>query len=107
MSSDRTGKNRSREWELNPRPVDYESTALPLSYLGQTLINSGDLRFESWSFVHISSKSYRTRPYNAERCQAVPPLYCVHRLLFRQAFNNPPASTFCIAFVVALDFITM
>ena len=27
----------SREWELNPRPVDYESTALPLSYLGPAL----------------------------------------------------------------------
>jgi hypothetical protein len=24
----------SREWELNPRPADYESAALPLSYLG-------------------------------------------------------------------------
>jgi hypothetical protein len=26
--------NWSREWELNPRPADYESAALPLSYLG-------------------------------------------------------------------------
>ena len=25
----------SREWELNPRPADYESAALPLSYLGK------------------------------------------------------------------------
>ncbi len=24
----------SRGWELNPRPDDYESSALPLSYLG-------------------------------------------------------------------------
>ena len=24
----------SREWDLNPRPADYESAALPLSYLG-------------------------------------------------------------------------
>jgi hypothetical protein len=24
----------SRGWELNPRPADYESAALPLSYLG-------------------------------------------------------------------------
>src|SRR6267143_3185307 len=34
MSPDCTRKKWSREWELNPRPVDYESTALPLSYLG-------------------------------------------------------------------------
>ncbi len=27
-------KSWSREWELNPRPADYESAALPLSYLG-------------------------------------------------------------------------
>src|SRR5580704_2028163 len=27
-------KEWSREWELNPRPADYESAALPLSYLG-------------------------------------------------------------------------
>jgi hypothetical protein len=27
-------KRWSREWELNPRPADYESAALPLSYLG-------------------------------------------------------------------------
>jgi hypothetical protein len=27
-------KKWSREWELNPRPADYESAALPLSYLG-------------------------------------------------------------------------
>src|SRR5437667_10221810 len=27
----------SREWELNPRPADYESAALPLSYLGKPL----------------------------------------------------------------------
>jgi hypothetical protein len=43
-------KKWSREWELNPRPADYESAALPLSYLGQTLINSGDLRFEPGEF---------------------------------------------------------
>ena len=28
------GEKWSREWELNPRPADYESAALPLSYLG-------------------------------------------------------------------------
>ncbi len=30
----RAGLSKSREWELNPRPADYESAALPLSYLG-------------------------------------------------------------------------
>jgi hypothetical protein len=25
---------QSREWDLDPRPADYESAALPLSYLG-------------------------------------------------------------------------
>src|SRR5260370_40831327 len=43
MSSERSVKDLSgpytrvkwsREWELNPRPADYESAALPLSYLG-------------------------------------------------------------------------
>ena len=33
----RTQKRWSREWELNPRPADYESAALPLSYLGPIL----------------------------------------------------------------------
>jgi len=33
MSSDRTGKNWSREWELNPRPVDYEMSVFALSRL--------------------------------------------------------------------------
>jgi hypothetical protein len=28
------GMEWSRGWELNPRPADYESAALPLSYLG-------------------------------------------------------------------------
>ena len=30
----------SREWELNPRPADYESAALPLSYLGSNNYHS-------------------------------------------------------------------
>src|SRR6267143_4551652 len=34
MSPGRTRERWSREWELNPRPADYESAALPLSYLG-------------------------------------------------------------------------
>ena len=34
MSPGWTVRNWSRRWELNPRPVDYESTALPLSYFG-------------------------------------------------------------------------
>ena len=29
-----SGEKWSQEWELNPRPADYESAALPLSYLG-------------------------------------------------------------------------
>ena len=37
MSPGRTDKKWSREWELNPRPADYESAALPLSYLGKPL----------------------------------------------------------------------
>jgi hypothetical protein len=28
----------SREWDLNPRPADYESAALPLSYLGHYIM---------------------------------------------------------------------
>ena len=34
MISRELKKRWSREWELNPRPADYESAALPLSYLG-------------------------------------------------------------------------
>jgi hypothetical protein len=40
----------SRERESNSRPADYESAALPLSYLGQNLINSGDLQLEPREF---------------------------------------------------------
>src|SRR5580692_8400571 len=45
-----SGSNRqiwSREWELNPRPVDYESTALPLSYLGPLFDNTIRAKFLS------------------------------------------------------------
>ena len=38
-------KQWSREWELNPRPVDYESTALPLSYLGPFLTSHSTTDF--------------------------------------------------------------
>jgi hypothetical protein len=42
---------------LNPRPADYESAALPLSYLGQTLINNVDLRFKPGEFrLHFVQK---------------------------------------------------
>ena len=34
LVKDARKKEWSRRWELNPRPVDYESTALPLSYFG-------------------------------------------------------------------------
>ena len=40
MSPGRTHERWSREWELNPRPADYESAALPLSYLGPCIDNS-------------------------------------------------------------------
>ena len=32
-------KLMSREWDLNSRPADYESAALPLSYLGMSIEN--------------------------------------------------------------------
>src|SRR5207244_2120459 len=51
----------SRGRELNSRPADYESAALPLSYLGQSLINSGDLHFSGFLFrplfVHFSANN--------------------------------------------------
>jgi hypothetical protein len=100
-------KKWSREWELNPRPADYESAALPLSYLGKPLQTAAICASGLGSFVHISPKNFRTRPSNVEGCQGLPPLYGNQRLLFRHGFDNSPASTFRIAFVVALDFITM
>ncbi len=102
-------KRWSREWELNPRPADYESAALPLSYLGQNPYKQRRSALPGLgSFVHISPKNFRTRPSNVEGCQGLPPLYGNQRLLFRHGFDNSPASTFRIAFtVVALDFITM
>ena len=75
-------KKWSREWELNPRPADYESAALPLSYLGQTLINSGDLRLSLGSFVHISSKNSRTGLNNVEGRRVLLPLHRNHRQSF-------------------------
>jgi hypothetical protein len=55
-------KKWSREWELNPRPADYESAALPLSYLGQTLTNSGDLRFGPWEFGPYLAQKFPSTP---------------------------------------------
>jgi hypothetical protein len=40
MCPGRTKNEWSREWELNPRPADYESAALPLSYLGPFIHDS-------------------------------------------------------------------
>jgi hypothetical protein len=45
----------SREWELNPRPADYESAALPLSYLGSVLFFN-NLRGERLPFLAPSSR---------------------------------------------------
>ena len=51
----------SREWELNPRPADYESAALPLSYLGSVLLfnNLQDARLPF--FAHCSGKCLHGR----------------------------------------------
>jgi hypothetical protein len=61
----------SRGWELNPRPADYESAALPLSYLGGMMnllkeqsfrqirpkvllaINIGNLRNPKWKIQKV------------------------------------------------------
>jgi hypothetical protein len=40
----------SRRWDLNPRPADYESAALPLSYAGpymEELLSQGPLKINS------------------------------------------------------------
>src|SRR5215469_10957149 len=39
MSPGWTVEGWSRRWELNPRPSDYESLALPLSYFGLKLFS--------------------------------------------------------------------
>ncbi len=40
----------------------YESTALPLSYLGQDLINSGDLCLEPWEFRPYFVQNFPSKP---------------------------------------------
>jgi hypothetical protein len=52
----------SRGRELNSRPADYESAALPLSYLGKSLINSDDLRFEPWEFGPYLAQKFPSTP---------------------------------------------
>src|SRR6266568_984787 len=47
-------KKWSREWELNPRPADYESAALPLSYLGP--LNDNSIRGKTLS-IHANRQA--------------------------------------------------
>ena len=56
----------SRESGLNRRPVDYESTALPLSYLGPFINDSIRAKFLSIERRKRSSiRSWRARPVAA------------------------------------------
>jgi hypothetical protein len=55
-------KEWSREWELNPRPADYESAALPLSYLGLAG-SAGARRMRTVSSVSNLAKDARSRQW--------------------------------------------
>src|ERR1700761_3926609 len=56
------GKEWSREWELNPRPADYESAALPLSYLGLAG-SAGARRTRTESSVSTLAEVSRSRQW--------------------------------------------
>src|SRR5580704_17677787 len=55
-------KEWSREWELNPRPADYESAALPLSYLG-VAGSAGARRTRTESSVSTLAKDTSSRQW--------------------------------------------
>src|SRR5260370_10508859 len=76
----------SRAWELNPRPADYESAALPLSYLGPILGSysntscctfSVDRPFLIWCKVGASSAVFELFSHQIHR----------GNLRFRQSFD--------------------
>jgi hypothetical protein len=59
MCPGRTEEKWSRGWELNPRPADYESAALPLSYLGvlDTIVASRAKTCPRAGFCWVSQRS--------------------------------------------------
>jgi hypothetical protein len=90
---------------LNSRPADYESAALPLSYLGKTLWILAIYNSKGPGFVHSMPNipdHRRISPNNSAVTSS-------HRLFFcvRHAFRTEPSSTFFIAFSVLSDFTTM
>jgi hypothetical protein len=99
-----SGSNRqiwSREWELNPRPVDYESTALPLSYLGPLFDNTIRAKFlsiERQKSRSIISVDYREKGYIAQpiptpirRKRNSDQMMYFTRSLVRRRLKNPNA----------------
>ena len=63
-------KNKSRRGDLNPGPADYESAALPLSYVGDQGLYStarGETQSESHRFVFMCIPSLSLRPYRMLR----------------------------------------
>jgi hypothetical protein len=92
----------SRGRELNSRPADYESAALPLSYLGPDLCFTDDFSFSLFCFrprfvQKVANKVQRG--LNTATCSD-------YRLFF-QASNTALLSTFCIARFVLSDFTTI
>jgi hypothetical protein len=58
----------SRGRELNSRPADYESAALPLSYLGFEALRLAICDVRHFSIVHFSSILCQTIPNTPENC---------------------------------------
>ena len=66
MSGQRHRQNWSRGRELNSRPADYESAALPLSYLGFEALLLAICDIWPFCFVHFSSILRQTIPNTPE-----------------------------------------
>jgi Rrf2 family protein len=66
----------SREWDLNPRPADYESAALPLSYLGIIKCVFGINKKHRQKY-NYSQKVYLEALMLSKKCK-----YAIHALVY-------------------------
>ncbi len=76
----------SREWELNPRPADYESAALPLSYLGP--LKTKDLS-KFWTYLAAIFIKHSSFSSSFPRTLSNPAIKTVNPRSIASAFQRP------------------
>ncbi len=69
---------KSRRWELNPRPTDYESVALPLSYSGSEQEHGGLRGEKQLNFQILCGSGCRTKKL---RMSGRPLFFCLAECL--------------------------